>query len=49
MNAHWAAGTEAVEHTLGHRSWNSRRPPTDGIRIFDLGQDAEPHRRKPRP
>ncbi len=48
MNAHWSAGIVAVERTLGHRSWQSRRPPTDGIRVFDLAQDAEPHRRKPR-
>ena len=49
MNAHWAAGKVAVERTLGHRSWKSRRPPTNGIRVFDFGQDAEPQRREPRP
>jgi NTE family protein len=48
MNAHWAAGRLAVERTLGHRSWKSRRPPTDGIRILDLGSDLEPHRRRAR-
>ncbi|MEZ5862553.1 MAG: DUF3734 domain-containing protein [Geminicoccaceae bacterium] len=49
MHAHWTAGMAAVEHTLGHRAWRSRRPPTDGIQIFDLGRDVEPHRRKHHP
>lgn len=49
MTEHWAAGKAAVERTLGHRSWQARRPSLDGIQIFDLGSNPDaPHRRKAR-
>jgi NTE family protein len=38
MAAHWRAGREDVERTLGHADWQGRKPPRQGAASFDIGR-----------
>jgi NTE family protein len=36
MREHWQAGRADMEHSLQHPKWCGRRPPQDGVHVFDL-------------
>ncbi len=40
MLENWAAGRDDVAQTLDHPIWKERRPPEEGVAIFDLAEGA---------
>jgi NTE family protein len=39
MEEHWASGRADVEHTLNQPTWKNRKPPEEGVTVFDLTRD----------
>jgi len=41
MEEHWASGRADVEHTLNQPTWKNRKPPEEGVTVFDLTRDLD--------
>ncbi|MGL3605990.1 patatin-like phospholipase family protein [Rhizobium sp. G187] len=43
IEEHWQAGYDDACYTLDHPRWQGRGRPKNGIQIFDLARDRQPH------
>jgi NTE family protein len=49
MLEHWQAGRADMVHTLNHPDWHARKPPEDGVLVFDLTRTRGHHPSKDHP
>jgi NTE family protein len=41
IEEHWQAGRADVMRTLNHPAWKNRKPPEEGVRVFDLTREID--------